>query len=243
MKNLLIPLLLLSNLTLEAQTKFDWGIGVSHNLHLFQHQNWEQFEQLLYKPNIAHSIGVNTYFDFNKDAPFQLRLNVNLGKKKIVFANKFRLPDTGARVKSALNHGILFADIAALSILNYNQKEHHRFAPIAGFFLSFNQYFDLYQSTRIGGGAEGIDENSTPDLNLEVTDYPFFIYAGINVGATYLFKLSGKTIKLYTIFNISPQKLSITYNANLEQLNGKFHYLTTGLNFSFRKKNKNEFIK
>ncbi len=240
MKNLLILLLLFSGSMLEAQTKFDWGVGVSHNLHLFQHQNKEQFEQALYQPNIAHTIGINTYFDFSKNAPFQLRLNVNLGEKKIVLANKFILPQTGARVKSALNHGLLYADIAALSVLNFNQKKHHRFAPIAGFFLSFNQYFDLYESTRIGGGAESIDENTIPNLNLEVTDYPFFIYAGINLGAAYAFKWKGKTIELYTIFNVSPQKLLITYNTNAEQLNGRYHYLTTGFNFSFRKKNKDK---
>lgn len=239
---LTLPFLFFS-LIINAQSNFDWGIGASYNLHLFQHENKEKFKGFPYKPSSAHLAGLNVYIDFNKNAPFQFRLNIGLGEKRIVLSNKFRLPQTGLKVKSSLNHSILFADISALSILNFNKTRKHPISPILGFFFSLNQYLDFYETTKIGRTGS-IDENNIPAFNLEVHHYPFLVYAGVSVGFNFPFEFKNKKIALYSIFNISPSKLfnaDFTYNHNTQEqfINGRYHYLSTGINISLQKNKKN----
>jgi len=229
---------------LQAQPNFDWGIGLSYNLHYFQHKDPDRFANQLYQPKLSHLPGLNLYFDFNKNRRFQLRANLGIGEKRIALANRFFLNQTGLKVTSAINHRIGFADVGMVAVLNFIQKNINCIQPIIGFFVSFNQYLDLYRSVKIGGGTGGINENSTPALDLTVSNYPFFVYAGIKLGANYPFLLKDRKFEFYSMINYSPAKLfglDLTYQTNSQQQNisGSYHYLSTGINMSLQKQIKN----
>lgn len=220
-----------------GQTKFSWGLGLSYSTHFFIHEDKSQFEDSFFKPDVAHLPRVNSFFDLSTNSAFQFRFNLGLGGKKIVLSNKLNIPSTGGTFKISILHEAISADFSVLSYYSINNQKINKISPIVGFYLSMNQYTALTLATSTRNGQT--DETNVPPILLEVEEYPFILYAGINLGLSYSTKIKNQEIELVSLFYFSPSDMfssDFTYKTNSVQqtITGKYHYVSLGANLKLK---------
>ena len=172
---------------------------------------------------------------------FDFRVNASLGIKRVAFVYRSRLQGTRARVKSSINHDLVFVDISFLRLINTPQSKLN-WRPIVGFFVSLNQYAGLSKRTRSRDG--GIANQNIPSLELSVDSYPSTFYAGINLGTAFKFNIRERELEFQILSYLSPMSLfdsNFSGQANSPEsiIQGKYHYISFGLNVPFRKKESN----
>lgn len=234
---ILIILIVLINITLKAQSKFTVGIGLSNNTHFFQHKN-KGLRNDIYKPAAVNLPGLNAFAEMKTGNLFDFRVNASLGIKRVAFVYKNRIREPRGRVKSSINHSLVFVDISFLSLINIPQSKLN-WRPIVGFFVSLNEYTGLSQSTTSRSG--GIVNQNIPSLELSVDSYPSTFYAGINLGTAFKFNIRERELEFQILSYLSPMSLfdsnfSGPENSPESIIQGKYHYISFGLNVPFRKK-------
>jgi len=234
MRYLILLISLLCSTQAIGQTKFSWELGLSYSTHFFIHEDKNQFDDSFFKPDIAHLPRINSFFDLNINSAFQFRLNLSLGEKKVVLSNRLVIPSTGGTLKTSINHEVLSADLSFLSYYSIG-----KIRPLFGFYISTNQYAALTQTTSTRNGQ--VDETNIPSVILEVEEYPFILYAGINLGISYSTKIKNRDIELVSLFYFSPSDMfssDFTYKTNSVQqtITGKYHYVSLGANLKLKRK-------
>jgi len=237
-----VGVFLLLSVPAIGQIEMNWGVGVSYNTHFFIHENKDKFENSFFKPDIAHLPRINTCIDLNTGSAFQFRLDLNLGEKKIIHSNKQTIP-SGGRLKQYIKHEIISADLSFLSYYSLSRGKMGEFRPLVGFYISMNQYTGIVHGSSISsrGGPNHINENDLFPVILEVEQYPFMLYAGINLGLSYSTKIAKRDVEFFGLFYFSPSNLfssDFGYYANFQQetLNGKYHYFSLGMNLKLKRK-------
>jgi len=240
MKYLIISVFLLLSIQAVGQVEMNWGIGISYNTHFFVHEDKSQFEYSFFQPDVAHLPRINGHFDLNTNSAFQFRCNLSFGEKRIILSNRQRI-SSGGILKNSIKHEIISADLSVLSYYALNRKV-GELRPIVGFYISTNKYVAIAQSTSIRGrGPNHIDESMTPPVTLEVTERPLIVYVGINLGLNYSIKIRKREVEFFSLLYFSPFDMfssDFSYLANFQEetLNGKYHYLSLGINLKLNRK-------
>lgn len=233
-----IPVLVLLPVLLTGQSMIKAGVGLSYEIHFFQHENLNQFDNSFFSPEPSNLLGVNAFLQLGDYKDFQCRINLRAGEKEISLANKSLGPQAGVFLKSYFTHQLLTADLSALALYKIASGANYSVSPVLGFFMAFNQYIDLEYLASGGGGDI---QQSIPDLDFKVEGYPFSMYAGINLGISCQTRIRKRPIELYSLLYFSPSDLfnsDFTYQTNESQKNvkGKYQFVSFGINYVFEKK-------
>lgn len=232
----LIFILVLFPVLLICQSAIRAGVGLSYELHFFQHENPGQFEDSFFKPEQVGLVGLNAFLELGDNKDFQCWINLRAGEKAISVANEGIRSNGGISVKSYFTHQLLSADLSALALYKIASGANYSVSPILGFFMAFNQYMDLEYFTS-GGNIQ----QSIPDLDFKIEGFPFSMYAGINLGVSCQTRIRKRPIELYSLLYLSPSDLfnsDFTYQTNENQKNikGKYQFVSFGINYLFEKK-------
>jgi|AntRauTorckE5430_2_1112549.scaffolds.fasta_scaffold09724_2 hypothetical protein len=222
-----------------AQSEIEYGIGLSYAFQFYQHDDKIRFESEFFKPDIGHSVVLNTYLGLKTTSGFSVRLNLLLGQKKVVLSNKVNVVNTQGITKFSVRHNLIATDLSLLAIYNLNKDKKISTSLILGFYGSANQYISFSQHTNLRGSGL-VTQNNGLYVELNTQSEPFITDFGINTGIISDFQLFNRKVEFFSIFYFSPLNF---FDANFiyeedfieKTVIGKFHFITTGINIPLNK--------
>lgn len=223
--------MLISVISANAQSKLEFGAGLSYGLHYLDHTT--DYNYTGYRVSPVHLLGVNAYLHLNTDKRFQFRLLTHLGQKDMVFSLRTLSSGSGTIVES-IHHTFLSGDISVLGLYSFPQKNGSVLQPILGFYSSFSTFSGARwrQSLSGGGTNSGATGNSWVP---SISNNPTITYVGVNAGLNYRTQIKGFPLELMGLFYISPASMfefTFEYLDGLEiqHYEGRYHHLTLGVN-------------
>lgn len=215
----------------DAQSKVEFGAGLSYELHYLDHTEYTTYTY--YSTPLVYALGLNTYLHFNSDKRFQFRLLTHLGQKDMAFS--LRSNQSGGIVIESIHHKFLSADISLLGLCSFPQKNGSILQPMIGFYTSFNRFYNAHWRQSVSGNGINSGGGNATIWVPSISNEPSFIYVGVNAGLNYRTQIKDFPIELTSLFYISPASMfdfTFEYLDGLESADykGRYHHLTLGMN-------------
>lgn len=244
MKKYLILVYIFFYINILKSQKVEYGIGVGFGGYFFNHQDKKIFENDLLKPTWRSSGGLLGYVNLYSDYNFQVRTNINLTYKPIVFSYTYQ-ENFGKSITNSMTFNFYSADLSLLGLYSIKINKSH-LLPCLGIFYSVNKFLDItfeekQSSFRVDGSNHVSASTASFSPTINITNEAKANNLGLNAGCFWNFENS--RCELFILAYLSPTKF---FNDNFEYkslqtpyyLQGRYHYFLLGSNVRLSKKKK-----
>ena len=242
MKKKLSLYFFLSSLNVLLCQKVEYGLGVGVGGYFFNHTDKKRFENDVLQPASAISGGVLGYVGFRSDYKFQIRSNVYLTYKPIIFSSTFQ-DAGGTRLTNAMTFNFFSADFSLLGLYKIELKKSN-ILPFAGLYYSFNEFIDVSFSQRKSSFGTGNTTTVTAGGQAFATDFvPTNVSKSNNFGINTGLFWHPHLLRKCDFFIIAYLSATNFFDGNFEYkslnqkryLQGQYNYFILGANYRLSK--------